>query len=117
MYQYSVRPLGGARFGLTFKHNLVFNNIAEPLKRLLENEKVNVLDVKSTKTPDDYSAFMIPDDDAEAVIIRYSNGRRVKVGSEGVFDLDTQEKLSEEEFQELQNQQKTRGGGFFVNKS
>lgn len=114
MYQYSVKPLGCLRFVLKFKHNLVFGNIEWPLKKLLENERVNVIDARSTQTLDDHSVFMIPDDDCEAAIIRYSNGRRVRIGNEGVFDLDTHEKLSDEEFQELQNQQKTRGSGFYV---
>jgi hypothetical protein len=116
MYQYSVKPLDGPRFVLIFKHNLIFNNIEGPLKKLPENEGVSVIDARSTRTPDDYSVFMIPDDDCEAAIIRYLNGRRVRIGNEGVFDLDTHEKLSDEEFQELQKYQKTRGSGFYVKK-
>ena len=44
-------------------------------------------------------------------MIRGSNGRSVYVSSEGAFDADTGEKLSDEELENL-----SPGGGFYVKK-
>lgn len=114
MYSYAAREVGNNRFVVTFKHDKEYAAFSRQLLTLFNNEGVQLLDNKTNKdqVPKGHSALVIPPNDAEAAMIRGSNGRSVYASSEGAFDADTGEKLTDEELRNL-----SPGGGFNITKS
>ncbi len=103
MYHYTAREIGGQRFVLQFKHDKEYNEFISQFEDLLKREGVEILDVKTKKNeiPKEFSALIIPTDDAESVMIRAYGGRMVFSSPEGDYDADTGEKLRDEELASL----------------
>jgi len=103
MFSYDISEIGGGRFVLRFKHIRELDSFANELERQLNNEGVSLLKARTKKDdiPEGSSALVIPPYEREGALIRGSSGRSVLVTSQGAYDVNTGEKVSDEELANL----------------
>ena len=113
MYNYTAHEVGNHQFMISFKHVKDFQSFSQQLEDLLKNDGVQILNINTQKDkiPEGCSVLVIPPDDCSAAMIKGADGRSVFVSSDGAYDADTGEKVSDEELSNL-----SPGEGININK-